>query len=356
MNVITVDIDQLLLDPNNYRLHSHPRYVEVNEKDIANKLVQKRTRTMIEEENRTGIKDLIDSFKTNGFLKIDNILVRKYQFDHTKYVVIEGNRRTAALKALKDDYENGFDIGRLSPEVFEKIEVVLYEVNDEDYALLMGLRHVSGVKEWGEYEQSELIMNLKQKFGMEINEIADRLGMTKSAVKKRLNSFIAMEKYRENNTYGQYFSPNLSGIFYELVGKKDLRDWLGWDDDLNDFINKKNLLRFFSWISPRETDDGRLPPIIEKRDDLRVLNKFIHDEEALEIMEETGSLMEALEQSTYYTTEGFKTTIKTIKKNLEKITMNSIIDMDEETKKEVTNVIKAIDKLTNGIKKIIGIK
>ncbi|GEN35138.1 ParB N-terminal domain-containing protein [Aneurinibacillus danicus] len=362
MQTVEVNIDQLLLDPNNYRLHSHPRYTEVEEKDIANKMVQKRTHTMIEGENREGIKDLIDSFKTNGFLRIDNILVRQYHSPKPQhspaplYVVIEGNRRVATLKALKEDMEKGFSIGNVDERLFHSIEVVVYEVDDEAYTLLMGLRHVSGIKEWGDYEQSELIMNLKQKYGMDTNEIAHRLGMTKQAVKKRLDSFIAMEKFRADEEYGEYFTPALSGIFYELMGKKDLKEWLGWDSELNDFTEKARLKRFFGWLSPGEEDDEtgvKRPPIIQRRDELRILNKFIKDEQALDIMEETGSIYEALEQSAYYTQEGFKNNLATIKKSLDKITMTALLDMDKQTEKEVTAIINTIDKLIAGMKRVM---
>ena len=351
MKSIIVNIDQLLLDPNNYRLHSNPKYIYVEEKSIGNALVQKRIRKMLEGDNRINIKDLIDSFRTNGFLRMDNILVKKYEFQNDKYVVIEGNRRVTSLKALHDDYEDGLDIGRLSPKTFENLEVVFYDGNEESYALLMALRHVTGVKEWDDYEQSELIMNLKQKHGMDIIEISDRLGISKNIVKKRINSFIAMENYKEDEEFGQYFKPSLSAIFYEVMGKPDVRDWLGWEEQLNDFSNKRNLKRFFSWISP---DEENKRPIIEKRDDIRELNKFVKDDEALATMEETRSVVEGLEQSNYYTQQGFKENIKSIKAKMGKISMSSLVNMNDETKKDVLDIINTLDKTVKGIKRIIN--
>lgn len=340
MQAITLDIDKLLLDPNNYRIHSHPRYTFVREENIANSLVQKRVREMVEGENREDIKDLINSFKTNGFLRIDNILIRKHEFSDDKYVVIEGNRRIAALKALKDDYQRGYLIGRLDPQIFDQLETVIYNLNEEDYLLLMGLRHVNGVKEWGDYEQSELIMNLKQKYGMDMTEIANRLGMKKSEVKRRINSFTAMEKYRNDEEFGDYFKSSQAGIFYELMSKPNMREWLDWDESVSDFKNKKHLKRFFSWISPTEDWSS---PIIQKRDDIREISKFIKDEEAIEVLEEKQSISEALEQSAYFTEQGFKSNIKSIKKSLDKIPATALLDMDTESKKEIKKIINIID-------------
>ncbi|RAK16889.1 hypothetical protein B0I26_11525 [Anoxybacillus vitaminiphilus] len=355
MNALQVSLDQLLLDPNNYRLHGHPRYRYVEENNFSNPLVQKRTQSMIEGENRLEIRDLLESFKANGYLKIDNILVKKYM-DTNYFVVIEGNRRVATLKALKKDWEEGFSIGNLNESIFSSLEVVLYEASEEELLLLMGLRHVSGVKKWSEYEQSELVTDLYRKYGMSIKEIAERLGIKPAEVKRRLNAYIIMEKYKNDEEFGYYFNEEMSGIFYEIMGRKDLRDWLGWDQELNDFKNKKNLNRLFSWLSPMDDGETERPPIIPKRDDIRDLNKIIHDEQALAIMEEKRSLAEAVEQSNYYTKEGFKKNLKSIKSSLEKITMSSLIQMDNETKQEVIEIIEKIDVLTTGMKTLLQVE
>ncbi|WP_100401309.1 ParB N-terminal domain-containing protein [Bacillus sp. FJAT-42315] len=348
MQSIKVSIDQLLLDPNNYRIHSHKRYTPVKEISISNPLVQKRVRDMLEGDNREDIKDLIDSFKTNGYLRIDNILIRDYEKENDKFVVIEGNRRVAALKALKDDFDRGFDIGNLSSEIFQNLEVVFYDLDEEAYLLLMGLRHVSGVKEWGDYEQSELIMNLSKNFRMDITEISNRLGMKKQEVKRRINSFIAMEIFKEDEEYGEFFRSSMAGVFYELMSKPNFRDWLEWDESVNSFKNKKNLKRFFSWLSPTE---DRSAPIIQKRDDIREVNKFIKDEEALDTMEEKNSISEALEQSSYFTEQGFKSNIKSIKKSLDRIPFNALLNMDKDTRKELKEIVKSIE----AFKKILDI-
>ncbi len=124
-----------------------------------NVMVQNRTLDMITEgERNEGIKDLLDSVKSNGFLKIDNVLVKK--IDGSNYVVIEGNRRIATLKTLVRDFEKGYEVGNVSHELLAQklVDVVEYDVGEdesESYLLLMGLRHVTKVKDWGDFEQSE---------------------------------------------------------------------------------------------------------------------------------------------------------------------------------------------------------
>ena len=233
-----------------------------------NPMVQRRVLKMLKGENSIHIKDLLESFKGNGYLKIDNVIVRQIEGKNA-YLVVEGNRRVATLKVLEGLYEDGLDIGRLNPGIFQKMDVVLYHVDDREYEILMGLRHVSGIKEWGDYEQSELISNSARKHKMSPKDISESLGLTVQMVKKRLNTYYALEIFRNDPDVGEYFVPNkLSSIFYEIMGKVEIRDqWLGWNGELNAFLNKVNMKRLFSWLVPYEKDNGEvLDPIITKRD------------------------------------------------------------------------------------------
>jgi len=44
-----------------------------------------------------------------------------------------------------------------------------------------------------------------------------------------------LEIFRNDPDIGEYFVPNkLSSIFYEIMGKVEIRDqWLGWNGELN---------------------------------------------------------------------------------------------------------------------------
>src|ERR1700741_2668658 len=107
MDTIKVKLENLFLDPNNYRLRSYSDYTEVDQKSITKSAIPFRTLNMISGSNNIKINDLIESLKANGLLKVDNILVRRYE-DTDNYIVVEGNRRIAALKRLKEQSEKGF--------------------------------------------------------------------------------------------------------------------------------------------------------------------------------------------------------------------------------------------------------
>lgn len=354
MGIKKVSLDSLLLDPNNYRIRGKEHYSIVDWENYGNVMVQKRIMKMIKEEN--GIKELLESFKENGYLPIDNIIVQPYPKKQGKYVVIEGNRRVTTLKTLKELYEDGMEIGNVDPNVFKKVEVIVYEGEQKDYEILMGLRHVSGVKEWGDYEQSELISNLAQKHHMNAKQISESLGIGTVVVKRRLNTYYAMQIFKNDPDYEDYFVPEkLSAIFYEIMGKPEIRDtWLNWNKDLNTFENKENMRRLFSWLIPSEDEDGESSgPIITRREDIRTLAKFIMDEEALNKLEETKSVEEAKEESEFYSKEGFKKNLKNIVKNLNRLSLGALTELEPADKKLIAKMLDKMEEQRKIISNIV---
>ena len=95
--------------------------------EVVDDKIQRRTRSFLEGNKREKIKDLMESFKVNGFLKDDVIQAR--DLGNNNYLVIEGNRRVAALKTLQEDYRRGVDIGKLDPQIFSSVP---FEIHDND--------------------------------------------------------------------------------------------------------------------------------------------------------------------------------------------------------------------------------
>ena len=128
-------LNRLLLDPNNYRFIDRPEYKPVSDEHIAEPRIQQRTAEFLKGRNNENISDLIDSFKTNGVLRQDPIQVRPLG---DNYVVIEGNRRTATLKYLYEQFLQGMDVNTedaivtLSDKIWEigSIDEIRQQVSD----------------------------------------------------------------------------------------------------------------------------------------------------------------------------------------------------------------------------------
>ncbi|MFL5348988.1 MAG: AAA family ATPase [Hyalangium sp.] len=297
-----VPLDQLFLDPNNYRFIDKPDYVRVPQDKVFDADVQRRTMLLVLGERQSEVQDLIDSFKKNGWLPVDQIQVR--EMGPNRYLVIEGNRRVATLKYLKSQYENSAaDLGALDFQFFNGVPVNLYKEADEvHHLILMGLKHVSGNKKWSLLNQAQMLRALHEEHKQSVDDIVKALGIGKREFNLSQNTLALSDLYRKSD-YGDQFRSDQYNLFREIVKSPSLRDWLDWDYEQHKAGNTKNLERLFSWISTVE-DEGeyteeevgttiKRDPAITTGAQVRELAKIIDDEIALKNLEQTRSLSEA---------------------------------------------------------------
>ena len=99
-----IGLKNLFLDPNNYRLINEPEYEAIPEDKITDSQVTRRTFRLLAGDRDQHIRDLIDSFRANGYLPVDQIQVR--EIESGKYVVVEGNRRIADMAHNRTEQNN----------------------------------------------------------------------------------------------------------------------------------------------------------------------------------------------------------------------------------------------------------
>jgi AAA15 family ATPase/GTPase len=291
-------IDRLLLDPNNYRFIDRPEYKFVADSELADSRVQLRTLNFLLGKSNDNVSDLLSSFKTNGFLDIDQIQVKSAG---DNYLVLEGNRRTATLKYLYDEFKKGNDVGRLTESDFKSVNIV--NIDDEDpvqHLVTMGLHHISGKKRWSAVNEAQLIDDLLHKYQRTENDICESLGITKYVLRRSMRSLGLIQQYKQSD-YGDQFKSDMYSIFETVVGNSIMKRWIEWDDSRYIALNKHNIDRFFSWISETEdnewNNDGRerplkKEPIITQYRQVKEVASFIADEKALTRMEDSRSISE----------------------------------------------------------------
>ena len=329
--VKSVSIDQLYFDPNNYRLLNETRYSKVNDNNIIDELVQKRTFGILCGSKNENIKDLLESFRANGYLPVDQIQVKSLGND--KYLVLEGNRRTAALKTLKIDYDvHAIDLGNFDKTIFESIPVVMYEgaENEIQHLIVMGLKHISGNKKWGEWNQAQFIRTLYDSGNYNEDEICSSIGIDKTSLRRSMRALYFIDQYKKSD-YGDQFNDSMYPLFREIITYPVLRNWLGWNDNVYQAYNDINRERLFSLLSREiEIEDGSdnlkilIEPAITKREEIRTLAKFVEDEKAMEVLESRRNVAEAyniskagvkeqLQQPIQHTIDMFESNVSAIK-------------------------------------------
>lgn len=280
----TVPLTRLLLDPNNYRFHDDQDYVAADPERFHETGVQMRAYTRLRED---GILQLKTSILRNGFLPVERMIVRPYgNAPEESFLVLEGNRRTAALRWIAEDNEAGVTIPEHVLATLGAVPVIVVVADDDPafYEALMGVRHVSGIKAWGGYQRAKLVNVLRAERGLESADIAGRLAMTTHEVNRRYRAFQALSQMQADENYGDYAKPDLYPIFHEAVSQPVVRDWLGWDEPTSRFTNEETLQQFYQLISPSDEDEEEQPPKITSFSQVRELSGVLQNTEAKRVL------------------------------------------------------------------------
>lgn len=362
------NLKNLYLDPNNYRFVDNQNHKFVSEDSLLDTQVQKRTRNFIEGRGHENIRDLLASFKANGYLDVDIIQVR--ELGDNRYLVLEGNRRVTALKVLQEAHENGFDIGNLDPAIFRSVPFEIHNKEEsEKHLIVMGLKHISGNKKWSTFNQSKLLYDYllpyenspREDYLNKENELVNSLGITKHRLRSMLRVYNIIQSYKMSD-YSEQFTTDMVGIFEEIMKKPVIKNWLGWNDTGYYASNKINLERIFSWISktevyeePEESEEDsdfnnqddykELEPIITKSLEVRDLALFIENEHALKVMEDERSLARGLVSSGSVDKQNYQNALSSLSDSLRNLAnYRTLISADD---------TKFLDEAKDNLSKII---
>lgn len=292
----------LSLDPNNFRILDHPDYRHVAPDNVFKSSVQRRTEKIILGHNQENVRDLIASIKANGWLDIDQILVERRSGGN---LVIEGNRRIAALKHLQQRHkEASVDLGKLDTAVFSRVPIVFHELTDDSLQLvMMGLHHISGKRRWPAVNRALAIRRLKEYFDGDADATCNALGISKREFNLSIRTLALVDAYKDSD-YSDQFHSDQFNLFREIVSNPPIREWLRWNQHTCKAEDVTNLERIFRWMSrelEQESEDGddasnvqaAVEPVLTTIGHIRELAKIINDPDAVHRLDETRSLQDA---------------------------------------------------------------
>lgn len=349
LSPINLKLDDLLLDANN------PRFSELGEETnpipearFADEKVQKNTFDKMK-DSRFDVAELRDTIKTIGFLPMDRIVVREWRgpVDGPKrYVVVEGNRRVSALKWLKDLHEVGketFDEQKLKNITeFEGLLLNTTLAPASATLVLPGLRHVSGVKEWGAYQKAKAVHALR-KSGLSSQEAAQSLGLSTRAANTAYRCFLALEQMSADDEFGEFAIPRMYSYFEEVFKRANVRTWLGWSDDQERFTAVDNLREVYSWMIPQGDDESQTPKLTEAKS-VRDLSQILDDPNAMAIMRSPdGTLVRALSKYELDHPEDWFPKVIAATSAVRSLTPDMLRAMDENTLQSLEDLRQKID-------------
>jgi len=256
-------IQSLYLDPNNPRLWNQISRSQIPDSRIIDAKIQTRTLSEIEGH---GIEELHYSILRNGFMLLDRIVVRPIKREDEKYVVVEGNRRLAALMLLRQRISDDLVVeDHAPPEYLEKLvsstdelNVLVYRgADDTDISwILQGIRHIGGIRSWEPAQRAKLVAGQIDEYSFGFRETGQKFGLTARSVGRLYRAHKALEQMRTDDEFGRMARNDYFSLFEEAYRNRSVRDWLRWNEEKMRFDGAENLEAFYSWIVPDEENDG----------------------------------------------------------------------------------------------------
>jgi hypothetical protein len=282
-----IPLSDLLLDPNNYRFLDNKDYKPKPKNRYASDKVQNATLRLLAQDKRYQLDELKKSIITNGYVPMERIIVAPYDSQPDKFLVIEGNRRVAALKSLLQEHDEGVrELTEDQITSFSNIPCAILKVEESQRThaarVIMGIRHITGPREWGAYQQAQLIQQLHNEEGQEFSSIADHLGLSTVEVSRRYRAMNALKAMENDELYSEKAEPEYYRLFHELVSLPEVRTRFGWDSETDQFTNIDRAREFFELIAPqtKEATEAKL----KSYSDVRKLKTIITNPAAEEIL------------------------------------------------------------------------
>jgi hypothetical protein len=220
---------------------------------------------------RYALGELKISILANGYIPMERVIVVPYRHAVGLYLVVEGNRRIAALKSILRDHDEGvLTLSKSQIANFSRIPVAVLEESGEELTraerVIMGIRHITGPRPWGAYQRAQFILEMVEQEGQDFEAIAKHLGLSKMETSRRYRAIKALKAMQEDEMYASVANPDLYNLFHELVANPDVRKFFSWNHELVKFDDQERARQFFELIAPADSDqDAKIKTYIDVR-------------------------------------------------------------------------------------------
>ncbi len=289
----TAKLDELFLDPRNPRLGRH---------NLDKNLTQDEFLDLMREWT---LDELAVSFLENGLWAQEALVtvsepLQKRSRESVR-IVVEGNRRLAALKLIErtrqgqETSSKWKEIVRgAQPEAFRRLVNIPYieMPNRKAVQAYLGFRHVTGIKEWNPAEKAQFITHLIEDENLTYDQVRRRIGSKTPTVRQNYISYrllLQMEGEAEKvdvDKVEERFS-----VLYLSIRTDGVQKYLQIDIDAEPEQARKpvpqkrlkQLANFALWLFGNQKQD----PIISDSRNVDAFGKILENEQGVAYLERT---------------------------------------------------------------------
>jgi hypothetical protein len=277
------------------------------------------------------VEEIVLSIAASGFFNHEPLIAIKEKVKSKNViVVIEGNRRLAAVKSiLKPENLDKYNVSYSKINVPQNIKKELDELpviivrSREEAWKYIGFKHINGPAKWGSYAKAQYIAQIHKDFKIPLDDIAAQIGDTHKTVQKLYQGLRVLEQAESKKVFDRaditgsrlYFSH-----LYTAIGYEGIKNYLGIKDNaeaIESPVSKNKmdeLGTFLTWLFGSKK--RALEPVIRSQNpDLRRLDAALQKTESTLALKNGASLMVAYEMS-QPNSEVFKESLVAAKQNL----------------------------------------
>jgi hypothetical protein len=293
-----VDVDDLYLDPHNPRLTDFGLGKHPTQTEIIGTLWSKMA-----------VDELALSIAENGFYKHEPLYASR---EHGRLCVVEGNRRLAAVKLLRNDELRGqlkiAGLPTISANVKKQLGQLPVIVCDrEQIWAYLGFKHINGPQAWESYPKAHYVAWVHNELSVPLEEIARRIGDKHSTVARLYDALMVLQQaeservFDKEDRYREHFS------FSHLttgLGYSGIQSFLGLPKG-DRVIGKRRpvprdhlhlLGELLLWLYGSKSN--ATPPLVQSQNpDLRNLDEVVRNKQAVAALRKGLSLSVSLEIS-----------------------------------------------------------
>lgn len=239
------------------------------------------------------LEEIVTSLVAHGFFDTEPLIITK---EDGKFVVIEGNRRLAAVMIVRDPalVQNKLDqkvLKRITKEIAKNLdELPVIVVKDRKEAWrFVGFKHINGPAKWNSFAKAQHIAQVHKEYKISLEEIAFQVGDTHNTVQKLFQGMMVIEQAEKEKVFDRedikkkrlYFSHLYTALQYE-----GFKEYLNIGDATIESqapVPKSkidNLRQLLLWLYGSK-DRSIEPIIVTQNPDLKRLENVIKDREAL---------------------------------------------------------------------------
>ena len=298
-SVTIVAVERLILD------HRNPRLTSVDGDTTDERIIAQLYRA-------EALGELLQSIAANGYLDIEPLIVLQ---DDERLVVLEGNRRLAAIRLFRepDLAARVSKRGRVNirvPDIQDSYRRTLDRVSvypvasREEARSFIGFKHINGAAKWDSYAKAKFAADWYRDGGDSLSKIADRIGDKHDTIKRMVNAIYVLEQAQHANIFSidDRMNPRFSfSHLYTALSRAPYMQFLGLDpawsryDPGPDPVPAGKIDRLsevLKWIYGSR-GDGVDPVVQSQNPDIKRLGEVLVSAEGLTVLRATRSLSEA---------------------------------------------------------------